>query len=438
MRIKLLPKDDATNGWSRILPERVALPPLSGHVSADWVVVGAGFAGLAAARRLAENNPSHKVIVLEAQEAGEGASGRNSGFAIDLPHNTSSSMDELNNAFAYMRVARAGIGYLDDLRTRFGIACDWNVAGRYHAAVSPEGVRDVLEPTAREMETLGEAYRWVEKDDLRAALGTAHFTAAVYTPGCVLLNPAALSRGLADTLPDNVTLYEHSPVLDVDYGQVVRLTTATGSVTAPKVVLAVNGLAPKFGFYKGRLLPFAAHASLTRPLTQGEREALGSPRSWGLTPANAFAGITMRYTDDYRLLIRQNIHYCPSLRQSDERRRKLAKDHKRLFHQRFPMLPNVSFDHTWTGFVCVSENGAPGFGEVAPGVYAAVCQNAVGVAKGTASGMLVADLASGVDNPLIDDMKSLGSPNKLPPRPFLDLGVRAKFAWEIARAKNEA
>jgi glycine/D-amino acid oxidase-like deaminating enzyme len=71
-------------------------------------------------------------------------------------------------------------------------------------------------------------------------------------------------------------------------------------------------------------------------------------------------------------------------------------------------------------------------------VYSAVCQNGVGLTKGTISGLLVADLACGVDNPLIADMQALGQPDALPPRPFLDVGVRARLGWELWRHRAEA
>ena len=102
------------------------------------------------------------------------------------------------------------------------------------------------------------------------------------------------------------------------------------------------------------------------------------------------------------------------------------------------MLPDVTMEHTWSGFVCLSRNAAPGFGQLAPNIWSAVCQNAVGVTKGTFGGTLAADLASGVDNPLIADMESLGEPNDLPPRPFLDIGVRTRFQWELFRNRHEA
>ena len=101
------------------------------------------------------------------------------------------------------------------------------------------------------------------------------------------------------------------------------------------------------------------------------------------------------------------------------------------------MLPNVTLEHTWRGFLCFSRNQAPGFGRLAPNLYAAVCQNGVGVTKGTIGGLLAADLATGRDNPLIADMESLGKPSALPPRPFLDLGVQLRFWAELLRWRSE-
>ncbi len=438
MKIDRLPRDDRTNGWSRILPPRSPKPPLAREIDADWVVVGAGYAGLAAARRLAENRPDEAIVLLEAGEVGENASGRNSGFAIDLPHNVGSSLDELEGSHRFMRLARAAIAELGKQVEMHAIDCDWSRDGKYHAAVSARGVREVLEPFARELEALGEPFTWLDQSAIAEKTGSSHFAAAVFTPGCVLMNPAALTRGLADGLPDNVTLFERSPVIEWDDRDPVRLTTPSGSVRAPRMIVAVNGFAERFGILGRRLLQMAAHASLTRRLDEAERQAYGVADAWGLTPANAFAGITMRYTGDHRILIRQKIEYSPSQRVSEAERQALARRHKALFDARFPMLGSVEIEHTWTGFICLSRNGAPGFGQVAPNVWMAVCQNAVGVTKGTIGGLLAADMASGRDNPLIDDMRGLGTPARLPPRPFLDLGVRARFRWELWSNRHEA
>ena len=173
-------------------------------------------------------------------------------------------------------------------------------------------------------------------------------------------------------------------------------------------------------------------------MSEDEHKAFGVPGPWGLTPANAFVGITMRYTNDRRILIRHGLSYCPSQRVSQADQAAVRQRHKALFDARFPSLTQVEIEHTWSGFVCLSQNGAPGFGRLAPNVWTSVCQNAVGVTKGTIGGLLAADMACGRDNPLTADMESLGSPQRLPPRPFLDMGVRARFFWEHWTNRHEA
>jgi glycine/D-amino acid oxidase-like deaminating enzyme len=436
--ISFLPSNDAANGWNRLLPPRSPNPPLQGRHRADWIVVGAGFAGLAAARRLAENRPSDAVALIEAHEVAENASGRNSGFAIDLPHNIGGSLVELEGSQRYIRLNRAAIGHLQKQVATHSIACNWSRRGRYHAAVSDRGTKEILEPFAAELEALGEPLRWLDAEKLKREIGSAYYHAAIYTPGCILFNPAALTRGLAASLPSNVALYEHSPVMVTSYGSDIELATPEGFIRAPRMILCVNGFAKEFGFFRDRLLRFAAFASLTRPLTESERQALGGTEEWGLTPANAFVSATMRLTQDQRILVRYRIPYAPYHGVTQAALAKTRKAHRRIFLERFPMLPDVSFDYTWAGYVCLSKNQAPGFGRVASNIWTAVCQNAVGVTKGTIGGVLAADMACGEDNALIADMESLGKPERLPPQPFLDWGVRLKTSWDLWRYRYEA
>lgn len=435
-RIDALPHDDATNGWANILPARTATPSLEGAIKADWVVVGAGFAGLAAARRLADNRPNDKVILLDAQKMGDGASARNSGFVIDLPHNVGSELDDKEAERRVMRLSRAALAYNAQNVAKHGIACDWSRRGQHLAAVSPRGVAH-LEDFTRELDALDEPYRVLDAKATAAALGTSYYRAAVHTPGTVLMQPAALVRGLADSMPENVTLYEQSPVTAIDYGGRIRVETPRGSVDAAAIILAVNGFAPHFGHYRQRIFAARAFASLTRPLTPDEQAALGGEHDWGVLPTNAFAAPTLRYTRDNRLLFRQNMGFTGRLHTDPARHEAVRQGHIPLFRARFPMLPEVTFEYTWVGYLCLSSNFAPGFGRHAPNVFTAVCQNAMGATKGTVSGMLVADLACGVDNPLIADMEALGQPARLPPRPFLDIGAWAKINWWIWQGRAE-
>lgn len=131
--IKLLPENDKTNGWSAVLPPRKPKAPLAEKISVDWAVIGAGYAGLAAARRLAEQRPSDRIVVLEAGVAGEGAQGRNAGFAIDQPHNLSSSYNELESAARYKR----SIGRRSTISTIWCAGTALPATGRATAASMP-------------------------------------------------------------------------------------------------------------------------------------------------------------------------------------------------------------------------------------------------------------------------------------------------------------
>lgn len=436
--VRLLPANDTTNGWLRILPRRNTQPALQQDIEADWVVVGAGHAGLAAARRLGELHPGHSIVLLEADEVGQGAQGRNAGFIIDTPHNVGSSLGELAAARDHMQLARTAIQYLSHLVQRHQIDCDWDASGKLHGAISSQGINAILKPTRDTLHALGEPCEWIEGSALHERIGFKHYAAALYTPGTILVNPASLSRGLADTLPANVTLYEHTAVNALHTGHHIRLTTPGGTVRAGKLILATNVFLSQFGYYRHHIIPTVAYASLTRPLDKQEQATLGGLPSWGMTPSNALVGATLRRTRDQRILIRQNVRYEPRLQRDENFRQRVAREHQALFNRWFPTLRQVTVEYTWNGLIGFSRNGGTAFGQVAPNVYATACDNGVGWTKGTMSGILIADKASGEDNPLLPVYESLGQPSPLPPRPFLDLGVRARFCWERWRHRREA
>lgn len=430
MKTRLPPQEDRTNGWSAILKERQPRSPLTQPTKAHWLVIGAGFAGLGAARRLAQLRPNDTVLVLEAGTVGENASGRNSGFAIDVPHNVGSSMTELRQAGVYKRLLASGLSSLETAVRTHGIECDWHRSGKYHCAASAHTARRTLQRHASELQAMGEEFSVLDREALAARIGTSYFHSGIYTPGCVLLNPAALVRGLADTLPGNVQLHENSPVVRVDFGSSIRACTLGASVEARHVVFANNALATGFGVLRHRMFPVTTFASLTRALSAEQQSRLSGERQWGVTPSNAIAGATLRRTPDQRILIRQEFLFLPSMRTSSTVRARILEQHERILEQRFPTLHDVAIEHFWAGSFAITRNGAPGWGRIARNAYSAVGCNGVGVVKQTILGSLIGDLATGTDNALIADARTLGRPNWMPPRPFLDLGVLGYLAKE--------
>ena len=435
--IQVFPDNDVSIGWQPLQGTRRLAPSLQNDIEVDFLVIGAGLSGLAAARRLAENEPAAQIALVDAERVGEGAHGRNSGFAIDIPHNTSSTLLELGQARRQLRLARAAIQFLEQQVSAYGIACDWERAGKFHAAVSEQGIETILKPTQQLLQALNEPYEWLDQNALQHKVGFGHFKAAIYTPGTVLLNPRALTQGLAANLPDNVQLYENTPVTAIQYSPFIMAQTPAGSIKAKKIVIAVNAFAEQFDILKNRLVPMMAHISLTRPLSPAEQTELPGLKTWGITPVNALIGMTMRRTPDQRILIRQNMAYAPNLQSDGQHKADIAQQHQGLLTRCFPTLSDVTIQHTWKGILCVSANMAPGFGEIKPNVFSAVCHNGVGLTSGTISGLVAADLMTERKNPLIEDLVGLGQPTQLPPRPLLDAGVRSRLAWETWQYRRE-
>jgi glycine/D-amino acid oxidase-like deaminating enzyme len=433
LRTRKRPNDDQTCGWIAALPPLAPPRRLVSEERADCVVIGAGFTGLATARQLAAHQPGWRIVVLEAQRVGGGASGRNSGFIVDVGHYE----PKLGVAANRRRVclARAGLEQLRALVCAHAIDCAWTERGRLHGAVGDVGMRE-LEKFYAGLEAMGEPYEALDAAAVTAATGTTYYRAAARTPGTVMVQPAALGRGLAATMPANVDVFEESPVRAIDRGAKFCLDAGEGRVVADRLFLAANGFTPSLGFLRRRIFPMFTFASLTRVLTAAEQAALGGEPEWGLVPEERM-GSTVRRTRDQRILIRNTVHYTPNVQISEAFRCEVRQVHRRAFQGRFPALADVDFEYTWGGVMGISVNGAQFFGQLDENLFAAGAYNGVGVAMGAISGRLLADLAVGADSQLLDDMRSLPGPAWIPPEPLLGIGVRATLKRLAARAREE-
>ncbi|MFT6914726.1 MAG: glycine/D-amino acid oxidase-like deaminating enzyme [Motiliproteus sp.] len=434
---RLLPSSDGENGWYQTLPAPRPSTPLQGAVKADWAVLGAGLAGLAAARRLAELAPDKQIVLIDAVRVGFGAAGRNSGFLVDLPH------DLTSNAYAGKReqdldtiaLNREAISYLRDIVKANNIDCDWREQGKIHGAVKPHGIR-LLEQFGASLGDLSEPFKLLNAADMEQTTGTRYYAGGLYAPGCVLVQPAALCRGLAAALPDNVTLYEDSPVTHIEFGKTQRLVTANGEIEADQLILANNAYLTQFGLFRGSLLPIYTYGSMTRQLMDAELQRLGGDESWGLIPSDPL-GSTVRRLASGRICVRNSVTFNPKVQATRANIKAALKSHQRSFERRFPMLKGVDLEYTWGGALCMTRNHGTVFGEMRPGVYAAVCQNGLGLTHGTISGKLVAELALGQDSPSLRLIQKEPKPKENPPQPFLSIGVKGALRFKEWQAGLE-
>ena len=420
------PAPDGVNGWWESLPPAPAANTVSSDGRFDWVVVGGGITGLCAARRLAELAPDASIALVEADRIGRSTAGRNSGFFVDLPHDISSESysRSVEADKADVRFQRHGIDYVRNTVREHNIDCDWRDDGKFHAAVNKRGQAGLVH-FADGLTRIGEAYDWLDQAAIAKVTGTDFYRGAVFTPGCSTVQPAALMRGLAATLPQNVTVFELSAVRGIEHqGGAKVLAFDHGRLTAKRVILCTNAYAARFGGRPNGLLPVYTFASMSRVMTPGEIQRLGGQHAWALIPADPM-GTTVRRLGTDRICVRNHFVFRPDVEISQADLAKARRLHQRSFDRRFPMLKDVELQYTWGGALCLSANNGTMFGQRDDGVYEAIGCNGLGLSRGSASGKLIAEYALGHPSDLLQQLLKQPRPRSMPVRPISDIAVSA-------------
>ena len=447
---KRLPRDPGVSGWQAILsamgPNGAYQPPLEADTNCDWLIIGAGFAGLSAARRLTQLRPDDDITIIDAARIGQGPAGRNSGFMIDLPHELSSDdyTSSLDNDRQQIAFNRRAIAFAKDVADEYNLpqgAVD--ACGRVNGAATPSGMGH-NQQYAKHLAGLGEACEELDAAAMKALTGSDFYKGGLYLSGAVLLQPAqyiqGLGAGLGAGLAAKIKIHEDTPALSIArHASTWQVTTPKGKITSPKIILAVNGHAESFGFYQRQFMHIFTYASMTEALTPQQAAILGGEQTWGITPADPMGSTVRRIKSSAgsRILIRNRWSFDPSMEVSDRRIARYGIDHDKGFLRRFPMLGDVAMDYRWGGRLCLSYNSVPAFGELDDGIFSACCQNGLGTAKGTLSGIAAAELAAETDSELARDMLSLPQPQKLPPTPLAWLGATAVIKWREWKARGE-
>lgn len=430
MREQTFPSYSDRCGWNALLPARLPRAPARGRIDARYAIVGAGFTGLAAARRLSEIDPSADIVVLEATSVGEGSSARNSGFLA--PTDIAAGADPASVAAndARNRYGNEGFAWLTDLIARYGIACDLHQSGRIKAAATARGEAVVREFLAV-VKALSIQHVLLDKAALRERIGTDYYRIGLFTEGGHLVQPAALIRGLAEALPPAVQLFENSPVIGLGRQGKWRLDTPQAQIFADTVIMATNAAIKSFGYLRSRLVTIYTYAALTQPLKPAESANLGTMQSWGLLPAHRL-GSTVRRVGADRLLVRSLYAYENAIAPAAAREALLAR-----FRRRYPDLGSVDFDFAWGGTTALTMNGAPYWGEVDDRLYASAGCNGAGIVKGTVLGKRLAEHILGSGD--AEDVRRVyGTANWIAPEPFRRLGFEVVSAVERRKAGLES
>jgi glycine/D-amino acid oxidase-like deaminating enzyme len=442
--VKRLPAENGVSGWEAISKRSLPVRGLEGNVTADWLIIGAGFAGLSTARRLLQLRPNDKIVVLEASDVGKGTSGRNSGFMIDVPHNLSSSeysSGGLDATRLEMAQNRAAIAFAKEAADEYGMSPEtFDPAGKINAAATTRGLK-LNTSFGQSLRSAGEKHLFLDAAEMREITGSDYYLGGLFTPGAVLIQPADYVRAFAAGLSHKVHIFERSPVTSLTRENGAWIAGSTrGKVTAPNVILGVNGHVTDFGHFGGRLMHIFAYASMTAPFPADDlgRRASGRDR-WALLPADAMGATVRKITSggQSRIVIRTKYTYETTITVSDRRMVRMAEEHRNSLDARFPGLKNIPFEHSWAGRLCLSRNHVPAFGALDDGLFSACCENGLGTVKSTLAGMMAAELATGTSSRRLEEYMDHPEPSRLPPEPLAWLGINSVIRLQELRAGRE-
>ena len=426
------PTYNKNSGWNALLAARIPRTTRPTEPHFDAIVIGSGVTGLAAARRIGELEPDSRVLLIDASSIGEGSSGRNSGFLINLPHNTGMSGHGSPAAVAKKQIAlyNGGLAWLKSMIDQHKIECGWNPIGKYHAAATTDGEKALRESLPHYQEW-GVGFRELSADELAHRLGTYYYRYGYHNDNNVFVQPAALVAGLADSLPANVQLWENEPVLAIEKGKPHRVKTRTMQLTTPRVIIANNGFASRLGFARDRVFTIYTYAALTPQLDSQALDAHGSDAEWGVIPAKRL-GTTLRKVQSGRFMVRSGYSYNRELPMQDVRNL-LAL----CYRNRYPHLQSHAFEHVWGGVTALTRNGALYFGRVDEGIFISIGCNGAGMLKGTVFGKLLGEMACGHQSTELADALGFQRPNWLPPEPIRRLAVVGAIRYQRRLAGSE-
>ena len=423
--------------WVNDLIPRTNIQSLQSNEDCEWLVIGAGYTGLSAARKLGQLYPNQKTILIDAQLAGEGASSRNSGYLVDTTLNDGfTSNKELNNYKKKASIYYLGINTVKKFINEYQVDCDWNECGKYFASSNREDQK-ILTNFSDTLSKLGFEHNLLSNNELLKRLGTSFYNVALHTKGGVLLHPGKLVRAMIDVLPSNVSLYENSSLLNWSKQKnIISCNFKNAIINTKKIIFATNGFLKSLGIKSNYNFPITLTASMTRVLTDEEFRSIGQPKEWGVLPVRPM-GATIRMTKDRRILIRNTAEVHNPFKMSKKDLDKRSANQKIGIKKRFPQLPDDIIQSSWSGIVSRTRNSSQIFEKVDDNVFAAGCYNGSGIGVGTLFGEQIAIKASNENTKEIEVIEARNKPTWLPPQPFLNLGVKTRLIYERFKARSE-
>jgi glycine/D-amino acid oxidase-like deaminating enzyme len=419
--------------------QRPSYGNLSGSLTADLLVIGAGYTGLWTALHAAQRNPNQKVVLVDADRVGWAASGRNGGFVdASLTHGVANGKARWPNEIDTLEAM--GLKNLDGMQAdirALSLDCDWQRTGMLSVATEPHQVAWL-----REAADDGEG-QFLGQDKVRAEVASPTYLAGLSSPDTTaIVHPAKLAFELARACADaGVRIFEHTNITGMDgSGGAITFRADTATITTERAVLATNVFPSLIVRNRLRTVPVYDYVLATEPLTDEQLGRIG----WANRQGIGDCGNQFHY---YRLSADNRIvwggydavyHFGRKVKPAYEDRPASYRLLAAHFFLTFPRLEDVRFSHRWAGAIDTSTRFCAHWGLVRDGRVVYVNGfTGLGVGAARFAADVCLDLLDGRPTERTELEMVRKRPLPFPPEPLASVGIQAT-RWSLDRADHSA
>jgi glycine/D-amino acid oxidase-like deaminating enzyme len=418
-------------------------PPLDGSMEADVAILGAGMTGLWTAYYLRRRDPSLRIVVVERETAGFGASGRNGAWCAPDLNISMSRLARLHGEDAARRVQQATYDAVDEVGracAEAGIDAGFHKGGEIIISRGPQGVPS-LEGALEEYRRFGfgDRYRLVDAAELSGRIRVAGAARALVSDDAAVIHPGRLTRGLARAVERmGVRIVEGTAVTEVrpkDASGSATLVTGRGDLRAPVVVLAGEAYLSELPDLHRQLVPIWSLIVLTEPVTDAAWAEIG----WHGREVVASTRMSVDYlsrTEDGRILFGGRgapYRLGSPIRPEFDRHRPTHERLKAFVREWFPPLRDVRFTHEWGGALGMPRDWHPSMAyDPVTGIATSRGYIGHGVSTTNLGGRVLTDLITGEHSPLTELPLVNHRSRNWEVEPFRWIGIRYS-QWAIGR-----
>lgn len=417
---------------------------LSTSISADVAIMGGGFVGLWTAIQIIEKSPDSRVVILEKDICGGGASGRNGGFVMSWWPKIRSLIACCDQEEA-VRLAAASvesIGEISQFCDDYKIDAQFQQSGWLWTATT-ESQLNAWDDVVTACEALGySVFQRLASDEVKRRSGSDTHFAGVFDPATATVQPARLVRGLRRVALDmGVRIFENTPVTSFDREQPVVISTPNGSVVADRLVVANNVWASEIPELSRAIVPMTSTIVITEPIPE-RLQSIGWQGGEAITDSQLMVDY-YRTTQDGRIAFGKGtgaVAFGSRIDQRFDLDEKGAAATEADFRRVYPELQDINIEHSWSGPIDRTYDSLPLFGTL-PGaghIVYGIGWSGNGVGPSRIGGKILSSLALG----LKDEWSQCGLVNrdsrKFPPEPLRYVGASLVRSAVIRKEKAEA